>query len=261
MTLGQAALLGLVQGLTEFLPISSTAHLRVLPALCGWADPGAPFTAVVQLGTLVALLAYFWRDCLRIVRTEHRLGALILVGTIPVVVLGFWFKDAIETTWRSLYVISGALIGLALVLWVAERCARHRRELSEVGWRDALVVGLAQACALVPGASRSGTTMTGGLLLGMTRETAARFSFLLSLPAVFAAGVYGLVKEWPHVAAANVTAVNLLVATVVAAVVGYATIAFLLNYLKRHSTAVFIVYRLALGAFLLILLETGKLAP
>jgi undecaprenyl-diphosphatase len=283
MTLWQAIVLGLIQGLTEFLPISSTAHLRIVPAWLGWGDPGAAFTAVTQLGTLAAVFIYFARDIWKIAvamcgcsrpapsgrgdvptATERRgynarLGWMICAGTVPVVVIGLACKKYIEHHWRSLYIIAGAMIGLALVLALAEWFERRRqrlREMNEVGWLDAMVVGCFQAIALIPGSSRSGCTITGGLFLGMKRDTAAQFSFLLSLPAVFAAGILEL-KELRHAHAIGWT--NTLVATLVAFVVGYASIAFLLGYLRRHTTWVFIFYRLALGALLLAALAAGKL--
>jgi undecaprenyl-diphosphatase len=294
MSIWQALILGIVQGLTEFLPISSTAHLYVVPALLGWERPSTAYVAVIQLGTLVAVLLYFRVDILRITRDvftglwqrrpldtfDARLGWMIAVGTLPVVVFGLAFKNSIETTLRSLYVISAAAIGLALLLALAEGLVWRRdnllkeaevrrrpttvtppRELEQLTWRDAIGVGFAQAVALIPGASRSGVTITGGLFLGLNRSTAARFSFLLSLPAVFAAGVLEL-WHWRHeLFASQADVMNLLVATAVAGVVGYATIAFLLNYLRRHSTWVFIIYRLILGFTLLVLLARGILSP
>ena len=263
MTLWQAIVLGIVQGLTEFLPISSTAHLRIVPTLLGWNDPGAAFTAVIQLGTLVAVLVYFRHDIVSIVRGVFRgeqLGWMIAVGTVPVVALGLLFKHNIETNLRSLYVIALAMIGLALVLALAEWVVRRReklRGLEQVGWLDAIVVGCAQAVALVPGSSRSGCTITGGLFMGLNRETAARFSFLLSLPAVFAAGIFEF-RHALHEPAGEPVA--LAVATFMSFVVGYASIAFLLGYLKKHTTWLFIIYRLALGAVLLALLAGGKIS-
>ncbi len=265
MTLWQAIVLGLVQGLTEFLPISSTAHLRIVPAWLGWGDPGAAFTAVTQLGTLAAVLIYFARDIVDITRDaftgKGKLGWMICAGTVPVVVVGLACKKYIEHHWRSLYIIAAAMIGLALLLALAEWLERRRqrlREMNELGWLDAIVVGCFQAVALIPGSSRSGCTIAGGLFLGMKRDTAARFSFLLSLPAVFAAGVLEL-KELHH---ANVAGwMNTIVATVVAFVVGYASIAFLLGYLRRHTTWLFIIYRLLLGALLLAALAAGNLQP
>jgi len=266
MTLWQAIVLGVVQGVTEFLPISSTAHLRIVPALLGWSDPGAAFTAVIQLGTLVAVLAYFRHDIVSITRGAFRgekLGWMIAVGTIPVVIFGWLFKHDIETSLRSLYVIAGAMIGLALVLAVAEWLESRRkalRGLEQAGWADAVVVGFAQAVALIPGSSRSGCTITGALFMGLNRETAARFSFLLSLPAVFAAGIYELIKTRHELLATQEHVHDLVAATVVSFVVGYASIAFLLGYLKRHTTWLFIIYRLALGGLLLALLFAGRLS-
>jgi undecaprenyl-diphosphatase len=267
MTIWQAIVLGIVQGLTEFLPVSSTAHLYVVPQLLGWGKPPTAFVAVIQLGTLVAVLWYFWRDIWEIGRDvlvcgpRAKLGWMIAVGTVPVVVCGLLFKNAIETTLTSLYVISGSLIGLALLLWLAEKLSTRQRTLEQLGWTDAIVVGLAQAVALIPGSSRSGVTITGGLFLGMTRETAARFSFLLSLPSIFAAGLYQLIKAREQLFASEDSTLSLIVATVVSGVVGYASIAFLLHYLKTHTTYLFIVYRLALGGLLLALLAAGKLQP
>jgi undecaprenyl-diphosphatase len=282
MTLWQAIVLGLIQGLTEFLPISSTAHLRVVPALLGWPDFGAAFTAVIQIGTLVAVLLYFRTDIARLVLAvlgdlkarrfcstpDSRLAWMIAAGTVPVVVCGLAFKKQIKEDFRSLYVISYAAIGLALLLAAAEglhhwraRRGRPGRELERITWADALLVGLFQAVALIPGASRSGVTITGGLFAGLSRSTAARFSFLLSLPSVFAAGVYEFWEERHELLSSGSDALNLLAASVVAGVVGYASIAFLLGYLKRHSTVVFIVYRIILGAALLALLARGTLTP
>jgi undecaprenyl-diphosphatase len=267
MTLWQAIVLGIVQGLTEFLPVSSTAHLRIVPALLGWQDPGAAFTAVIQLGTLVAVLAYFAREITGITREtltgKGTLGWMIAVGTVPVVVLGLLFKHHIEHTLRSLYVIAFAMIGLALLLALAEWFEKRRKALrgmGEVGWRDAIVVGCAQAVALIPGSSRSGCTITGALFMGLNRETAARFSFLLSLPAVFAAGIFELIKARHELLNTQAHVIDLIAATVVSFIVGYASIAFLLGYLKKHTTWVFILYRLALGAALLALLSAGKLS-
>lgn len=275
-----AILLGVVQGLTEFLPISSTAHLRIVPALLGWSDPGAAFSAVIQIGTLAAVLSYFWRDVLRILTamlsdlrrgklaTTHdaMLGWMIAVGTVPIVVCGLLFKDTIETTLRSLYVICAALSGVAVLLAVAEWVQRRRvaegrpgREVGELTWRDAIVVGLAQATALVPGTSRSGATICGGLASGLSREAAARFSFLLSIPSIAAAGLYQLVSAREELFASQGQVLNLVVALLVSAAVGYATIPWLLGFLRTHSTFVFIVYRLVLAAVIVGLIASGKL--
>jgi undecaprenyl-diphosphatase len=266
MTLWQAIILGVIQGLTEFLPISSTAHLRIVPALLGWQDPGAAFTAVIQLGTVVAVFAYFARDVVDITRNtlsgRSQIGWMIAVGTVPVVVFGLLFKHHIESTLRSLYVIAASMIGLAMLLALAEWLESRRRTqrpLEQITWLDAIMVGCAQAVALIPGSSRSGCTITGGLFMGLNRETAARFSFLLSLPAVFAAGIFELVKARHELLATREHVHDLIAATVVALIVGYASIAFLLGYLKKHTTWVFIIYRLGLGAGLLALLLAGKL--
>jgi undecaprenyl-diphosphatase len=285
VNLFQAIILGIVQGLTEFLPISSTAHLRIVPSLLGWNDPGAAFSAVIQIGTLLAVLAYFRQDIVRIGRAwlaelvagkpwrgtfgqsiDARLGWMMIWGTVPIVVCGLLFKKHIETTLRSLYVMAASLIALALVLCLAEvvvarrqRSGRMGRPMHEATWLDAIVVGLAQAMALVPGSSRSGVTITGALFVGLSREAAARYSFLLSLPAVLAAAVYELYKKRDELLASQADAVNLATATLVSGVVGYASIAFLLTYLRRHTTYVFIGYRLALGGLLFGLLSAGLL--
>lgn len=280
MTLLQAIVLGIVQGLTEFLPISSSGHLRVVPALLGWEDPGAAFTAVIQIGTLAAVLAYFWVDIARIAGAwlrgmiaakpgrdlDARMGWMMIAATVPIVVCGLAFKDEIETDLRSLYVVAGAMIGLAVVLAMAEALARfrqsrglHPKHLNQVTWFDAIAVGLAQAGALVPGVSRSGVTITAGLFAGLSRETAARFSFLLSLPSVLAAGVYQLYRARGDLLGTSDDALALAAATFVSGIVGYASIAFLLGYLKTHSTLVFIAYRLMFGGLILYWLAVGDL--
>lgn len=282
MDLFQAIILGIIQGLTEFLPISSTAHLRIVPALVGWNDPGAAFTAVIQFGTLVAVIIYFYREIVSITTAVGRgilirkplhnrdaqLGWMIAAGTVPIVVFGLLLKHEIETSFRSLYVISTSLIVLALFLMFAEYLTKRRithgvqlKSLESIGWKESILIGLAQAVALVPGSSRSGTTITGGLFAGLNRETAARFSFLLSLPSVFAAGVLEMMKEREQLFSSDIGAINLIVATMVSGIVGYASIAFLLNYLKNHSTYLFIIYRIVIGIGLLYLLNTGLLQP
>jgi undecaprenyl-diphosphatase len=267
----EAIVLGIVQGLTEFLPISSTAHLRIVPAFVGWEDPGAAFTAVVQLGTMAAVLLYFREDLWRIARaslaalrdpavrrtTDARLGLYIVLGTIPIAIFGLIFKDQIETGARDLTIIGCALIALGLVLLAAEKVATHRRELDDLSGRDGLIIGLAQAAALVPGVSRSGATITAGLFLGFERTAAARYSFLLSVPAVVLSGLFELrhVGEGQH-AAALPTAI----ATLIAFIVGYASIAFLLRYLVHHSTAIFVGYRVVLGIVVLALVANGTIS-
>lgn len=267
----QAIVLGLLQGITEFLPISSTAHLRIVPALAGWEDPGAAFTAVTQLGTLLATLVYFRADLVKLTlgtleglrqghpleHPEARLALGILAGTLPIGILGLVFKHAIKTHLRSLYVVAAALVLLAVVLFVAEQLAKHTRDMSQLTFKDAVLIGCAQAAALIPGASRSGTTLTGGLLLGLKRDTAARFSFLLSIPAVTAAGLYELRDVLKEHELSGASLGPIAVATVVAFFSGLAAIALLLRFLQTYSTAVFIVYRLILGAIVLVLLARG----
>ena len=274
MTLIEACALGIVQGITEFLPISSTAHLRVVPALLGWEDPGAAFTAVVQLGTLLAVLVYFAGDMRTMARAalaglmggkplasqEARLAWFIIIGTFPIGLCGLAFKRHIEGEWRSLYVISASLILLGIVLWWAERSATFRREVDQIGWLDSQLIGLAQAVALIPGASRSGTTMTAAMLLGLTRESAARFSFLLGIPAIGAAGLFELRDLLKH-GAGGAGLPALAAATLTSAVSGYLAIDLLLRYLRRNTTYLFVWYRIGLGLLLLLLLAAGILKP
>jgi undecaprenyl-diphosphatase len=267
----QAIVLGIVQGLTEFLPVSSTGHLRIVPAFLGWDDPGAAFTAVTQLGTMAAVLLYFREDLWRIVTTwlrslrdpslrgtlDARMGWYIGLGTIPIAVAGLIFSDQIEEGARSLYLIGTTLILLGLLLLAAERAARHHRPLEQITRRDAVVIGIAQACALVPGVSRSGATLTAGLFLGFDRTSAARYSFLLSVPAVVLSGLFELRKIGDEDGAG---AVPTAIATLLAFVVGYASIAFLLRWLTTHSTAVFVAYRVALGALVIALTAAGAIS-
>lgn len=273
MTLWEAAVLGVVQGLTEFLPISSTAHLRIVPALLGWDDPGAAYSAVIQLGTVVAVLAYFWRDIIKLTKgfirglvdrkpfgtEDSRLAWFVGLGTIPISVCGLLFKSAIKTSLRSLYVISASLIILAIVLFLVERLASHKRTIADLTLKDALVVGLWQALALIPGSSRSGTTITGALSLGLRREDAARYSFLLSIPATTLAGLLEL-KELIEATSRPSTGA-LVVGTVVSFAAGIAAISGLLHFVKSRSMLVFVVYRIVLGVLLLGMLGMGVLQP
>ena len=266
-------MLGIVQGLTEFLPISSTGHLRIVPAFLGWEDPGAAFTAVTQLGTMAAVLVYFRADLMRIavawlrsvgdrsVRREldARIGWYIVLGTIPIGIFGVLFKDQIESGARDLYLIAIALIVLGLVLLVAEKVSTRSRSMEQIQARDGLAVGLAQALALIPGVSRSGATITAGLFLGLDRPTAARFSFLLSVPAVVLSGLFELGSILSGEEGEHVSTANLIVATLLAFVTGYAAIAWLLRFLSTHSTIVFVVYRVALGVLVLVLVSTGTI--
>jgi undecaprenyl-diphosphatase len=277
VTFLQAIVLGIVQGLTEFLPISSTAHIRIVPALFDWKfyngttnDPGAPFTAVVQLGTTIAIVLYFWRELLHVTvawfrglydatvrdSLEYKMGWYLILATIPVGFFGLIFSDQIETGARNLWLIACTLIALAGLLYAAEKVGRREREEEQINTMDAAVVGAAQALALIPGASRSGTTITAGLFRGLTREAAARFSFLLSIPAVVLSGAYEAVNPGKgHSPGAGLTGV----AVVFAFVVGLASIHWLMRWLSNHSTFIFIYYRLALGVLIIVLLATGVL--
>lgn len=267
----QAIVLGVLQGLTEFLPISSSAHLRVFPAFFGWEDPGAAFTAVVQIGTEVAVLLFFWRDIVRIasawlralVNPAHRadpdarLGWFIIVGSLPIVVLGIAFQEQIETTARSLSLVATTLIVFGLILGVADRVGAHRHPITHLGWRDAVLFGLGQAMALIPGVSRSGATISMGLFLGYERAAATRYAFLLAIPAVVGAGLFQL----PDIPSGeNVYGVGpTVVATVASFVVGYATIAWLLRWVTTRSYLPFVIYRVGLGTAVLIGLSAGSL--
>ena len=266
----QAIVLGLVQGLTEFLPISSSGHLRIVPALFGWEDPGAAFTAVIQLGTMAAVLLYFRADLWRIASAwlrslrdrsvrgdlDARLGWYIILGTIPIGVLGLAFKDPIETEFRSLELIGTTLIVFGLVMLAAEAVSRRDRPLREITRRDGFLIGCAQALALVPGVSRSGATISAGLFLNFDRAAAARYSFLLSVPAVVLSGLF----ELRHAGEGNLPIGATAIATLLAFVTGYASIAFLLRYLARHSIGVFVGYRLVLGAMVIALAASGTIS-
>jgi undecaprenyl-diphosphatase len=267
----EAIVLGIVQGLTEFLPVSSTAHLRIVPAFVGWEDPGSAFTAVTQLGTMTAVLLYFRSDLVRIagawlsslrrpeqrLDVDARLGWYILLGTAPIALFGFALRGEIESDARSLYVIGVALIVLGLVLLLAERMAAHERDLRTLNRRDATVIGCAQALALVPGVSRSGATLTAGLFMGLDRPSAARYSFLLSVPAVVLSGLFEL-RHIGEGTGASVAATA--VATLFAFVIGYASIAFLLRFLATHTTAIFVAYRIVVGAAVLVLAASGVIS-
>lgn len=265
----KAIVLGLIQGLTEFLPISSSAHLRIYPELFGWGDPGAAFTAVIQIGTELAVLIFFWRDVVRIVSVwvkslfkpelrshlDARMGWFIIVGSIPIVVLGIVLKDVVERDLRSLWVIGTVLVVLGIILGFADRVGGTQKRVEDLTWRDALWMGGAQACALVPGVSRSGATISAGRLLGYERESAARYSFLLAMPAVWGAGLFELkdIGETHNAYGWGPT----ILATVVSFVVGYAAIAWFLKYISSKSFTPFVVYRIVLGLATLILVGAG----
>jgi undecaprenyl-diphosphatase len=268
----QAVVLGVIQGLTEFLPISSSAHLRIFPEVFGWGDPGAAFTAVIQIGTELAVLIYFWRDIWRIGTTwvkslfrpeyrgqlDARMGWFIILGSLPIVVLGVALKDVIEQDFRSLWLVGTMLIVMGIVLGIADRIGGADKTLKQLTLRDALLMGFAQALALIPGVSRSGATLSMGRFLGYERETATRYAFLLAIPAVIGAGVFEL-KDVPN-------GDNLygwgptIVATVVSFIVGYAAIAWLLRYVTTHSYTPFVIYRIGLGVVTLVLVATNVIA-
>ncbi len=267
----KAVVLGTLQGLTEFLPISSSAHLRIFPELWGWGDPGAAFTAVIQIGTELAVLIFFRKDIWRIGKMwlrslyrpefrghiDSRMGWFIIIGSLPIVVLGVLLKDVIENDFRNLWIIGTTLIVLGIVLGIADRISSNRKQMKDLSLRDAVLMGVAQACALVPGVSRSGATITMGRFLGYEREAATRYAFLLAIPAVVGAGLFEL-KEIPHGDNAYGWGPTL-VATVVAFVVGYAAIAWLLRYVSTRSYLPFVIYRIGLGTLTLVLLAVGVL--
>lgn len=267
----EAIVYGIVQGLTEFLPVSSSAHLRLTPVLFGWQDPGAAFTAVIQLGTTLAVLIYFSKDLSRAISAwarsisggpkddpDARLGWAVFFGTIPIVVLGFLLRDVIETTFRSLYVVAGAMLVMSAVMFVLDRLP-ERRAIDTVSTKDGVVVGLWQCLALMPGMSRSGSTISGARALGFDRVAAARFSFLLGIPSITLAGLYEAVKERKNLDGAMLT--PLAIATVVSFVVGYASIYWLMRFIQKRGIAPFVIYRVAIALLLIGLLATGRLAP
>lgn len=268
----EALVLGLVQGLTEFLPISSSAHVRIAAAFAGWGDPGAAFTAVTQIGTELAVLLYFSRKIGRILRNwsrsltrpeyrgdpDARMGWLIIVGSIPVGVLGLLFEEQIESVFRDLRLTALTLIVFGVLLWVADRIGSKYRELDQVTVPHGLGYGVAQAFALIPGVSRSGGTITGGLLLGYKRADAAEYAFLLAVPAVLASGFYKLTDIGDGSAPGVGPTV---LATVVSFGVGYAVIAWLMNYIRKNSFTPFVIYRVVLGLLVLALVFTGVLEP
>ena len=282
MNIIEAIVLGIVQGLTEFLPISSTGHLTLAGKLMNLISESHPeqwtsFIAVIQLGTLLAVLVYFWKDLINVTKDfvhdnlikpvkyseqniNSKLGWLIIIGTIPVVIIGLAFKDAIEgALTKNLFVIATSLIVLALILALAEKIAKFRKGVEDITILDSIIIGIAQALSLIPGSSRSGTTITAGLFVGLNREAAARFSFLLSVPAVLASGALQLYEALKFID--PTMAVNIIVSTIVSGISGYLAIDFLLKYLKKNTTFIFVFYRIALGIFILILLFNNIIQP
>lgn len=270
----QVVVLSILQGLTEFLPVSSSGHLAIASRVFFDDDAGASFTAVSQLGTEAAVLVYFARDIVRIVRAwwaglfdavrrnaDYWLGWWVIIGSIPIGVVGLLFKDQIRTGARNLWLVATALIVFSLVIAAAEYAGRQTRRVEQLTWKDSVIVGVAQCLALVPGVSRSGATISAGLFLGMERELAARFGFLLAIPAVFASGLFSLPDAFSPVGEGMAASgPQLLIATVIAFIVGFAAVAWFLRFLVRHSMYWFVGYRIVLGVVVLVLLSTGVVA-
>ena len=282
MTIIEAILLGIIQGLTEFLPISSTGHLTVAGKLMNLISSESPekwtsFIAVIQLGTLFAILIYFWNDLWKISRdylkeniyqrksfkeqsNNSKMGWYIIIGSIPVVIIGLGFKDLIEgALTKNLYIIASSLVVLGIILAFAEKFGKFKKDLDSIKWYDALIVGFAQSLALIPGSSRSGTTITAGIFLGFKRETAARFSFLLSVPAILGSGLLQLYEALEYIDYSGI--LTLIIATVVSAISGYLTIEFLLRFLRSNSTYVFVIYRIVIGLIIIIMIGTNTINP
>jgi undecaprenyl-diphosphatase len=269
----KAVLLGVVQGLTEFLPISSTAHLRIIPSFFGWGDIGASYTAVIQVGTMIAIIIYFWKDLIRIIgsfyssiksrdfrSTDTRLLILIAAGTIPIVICGFLFKDIIRHQFRNMYVMASSLIFFSLVLYAADKMTKKSKTMDKLKISDGLFIGVFQALALIPGASRSGSAISGAFFRNMTREDAARFSFLLSIPAVLLSGLYELFSQRASLLSGESAVWSLVIATIVSGIVGYWSIWFLMEYIKKHSLTLFVIYRILLGILIIVLLSINAIS-
>ncbi|WP_125105946.1 MULTISPECIES: undecaprenyl-diphosphate phosphatase [Gulosibacter] len=273
----EAIVLAIVQGLTEFLPISSSAHIRVAGLAMGMDDPGATFTAIIQIGTELAVVVYFWRDIVRIITKwvqsltgkvprndpDARMGWLIIIGSVPIVLLGVLLQDLIRTQFRSLWIIAISLIVFGIILGLADVLSRRAKTLEHLNWKDGLLYGLAQALALIPGVSRSGGTITAGRLMGYDRPSAARYAFLLAIPAVLGSGGYELLGALTEDQTTG-TPLNwgaTLLATVISFLVGWVVIKFLMKWVETRSFMPFVIYRIALGTLLIILLITGVVDP
>jgi undecaprenyl-diphosphatase len=267
-----AIVLGLVQGITEFLPISSSAHVQLVEALLGQQQSSqklTAFIATIQLGTEVAVVLFFWKDIVRIVRgwlasgfskkpsQDAKMGWLVIIGSIPVVIVGLVFKHEIETSLRSLWIIGFTLIFFGIALGLADLLGKKRKPITELTYRDGIWFGIGQMLAVIPGVSRSGGTITAGLMLGYTREAAARYSFLLAIPAVVASGLFEFTTNVSNLDTNDLLAT--FVATIVAFVSGWLVIKFFLNYLSKGSFAPFVIWRVAVGSFILIMLSSGLL--
>jgi undecaprenyl-diphosphatase len=271
----KSVVLGIVQGLTEFLPISSTAHIKAVPVALGWGDPGVSFTAVIQLGSIAAILSYFWKDVVQVVTgmiraiaqsdyqsSDFRIGLGIIIGTLPIVVLGLMMKifipDLDNSPIRSMGAIAIASIVMSLLLAIAEKLGTRKRNVEKLGMQDGILMGCAQALALIPGVSRSGSTLTSGLFMGLERATAARFSFLLGIPAITLAGLVEM-KDLVEAGVGGISIVPLIAGLIASAVSSYLAIAWLLRYLQNHNTWVFVWYRLGFGVVILMGLALGLL--
>ncbi|NOX18034.1 MAG: undecaprenyl-diphosphatase UppP [Chlorobi bacterium] len=282
MTIIEAIFLGIIQGLAEFLPISSTGHLTIAGKLMHLISAAEPhkwtaFIAVIQLGTLLAILIYFWKDLWNILidffndnlfkrksfanqSQNSKMGWNIIIGSLPVVIIGLGFKDIVEgVLTKNLYVIAGSLILLGLILALAEKKGKFTRTIEQLGWKDALIIGIAQSFALIPGSSRSGTTITAGLFLGFERETAARFSFLLSVPAVLGSGLLEFYQSLEYLDSSGFLTLG--IATLFSAISGYMTIGFLLRYLKKNTTYIFVFYRIVIGILIYVFIAANIIAP
>ncbi|MBN2570873.1 MAG: undecaprenyl-diphosphatase UppP [Ignavibacteriales bacterium] len=282
MNILEAIFLGIVQGLTEFLPISSTGHLTLSGKLMNLISTNNPehwtaFIAVIQLGTLLAIVIYFWKDLWRIFfsfisenfknrkrfsnqNLDSQMGWYIIIGSIPVIVVGLLFKDTIEgALTKNLYVIAGSLITLGIILAIAEKIGKFNKEMKDIKWYHSIIVGIGQTLALIPGSSRSGTTITAGLFIGLNRETAARFSFLLSVPAILGSGLFEFYQALEYIDKSQLLMMG--VSTIFAAISGYLTIEFLLRFLRKHSTFIFVYYRIIIGGVILLLIALNVILP
>lgn len=276
MNILHAILLGFVEGITEFLPVSSTGHLTILEKLLGYqindADITA-FTAIIQSGAVLATLLYFRRDIIRIVTAwvggifsahkradpDYRFGWAIIVGSVPIAIVGLLFKDQVETTLRSLWIVAFALLLWSGVMWYADKHATQARHQEHTTWKDTLIIGVAQCIALIPGVSRSGATMSAGLLRGFDRVTVTKLSFFLSIPALLAAGALETISKYDTISS-GVGWGPTIAATIVSFIVAYAAVAWLLKFVAKHDYSIFIKYRIALGLLLIVLLSTGVLS-
>ena len=270
----KAVVLGIIQGLSEFLPISSTAHLRIIPSFFGWKDIGAAYTAVIQIGTMIAIIIYFWKDLYNMFfsfissvkeksymsKPDTRLLFMVCIGTIPILIFGYLFKDIIRTELRNIYIIAIDMVVFSFIIFAGEKYTKKTSSIEKLSIKDSIIIGFFQALALIPGTSRSGSTMTGAFLRNMDRESAARYSFLLSIPAVLISGLYELYSERASLFTSAAHIESLIIATIVSGIVGYISIWFFLAYLKKHTLMVFIIYRILFGLLIIILLITNVIA-